>query len=253
MGSRLQVQPHPQDWAGRRASCPRGGFPGPGAGGPAPCVEARPAERGGLCSAAWGPWSVSTQVRQERGLGRRLARDVCDALCITLSVGSPVPDFKRVCCMSQDRRKGLVVATRGLVQGSVSPGGVWRRPCGAWVRTGGWSSVMLCCPGTCLGCLLPCGPGPIPAREAFRNPWASLVVWCVCLAGWGRCWAFWRAEQTWRRPVCPRSCTGVFGGGSEPSGRGGFTHSLAFQLTCLKRPLVVIHELFDKSIMDISW
>ncbi|XP_074700096.1 protein HIRA isoform X2 [Strix aluco] len=25
------------------------------------------------------------------------------------------------------------------------------------------------------------------------------------------------------------------------------------ELTCLKRPLVVIHELFDKSIMDISW
>lgn len=38
----------------------------------------------------------------------------------------------------------------------------------------------------------------------------------------------------------------------------GLIHSLtfaalSFQLTCLKRPLVVIHELFDKSIMDISW
>ena len=53
--------------------------------------------------------------------------------------------------------------------------------------------------------------------------------------------------------MCQRSWTGVFGGGSEPSGRGGFTRSLAFQLTCLNRPLVVIHELFDKSIMDISW
>lgn len=28
---------------------------------------------------------------------------------------------------------------------------------------------------------------------------------------------------------------------------------LHFQLTSLKRPLVVIHDLFDKSIMDISW
>lgn len=43
------------------------------------------------------------------------------------------------------------------------------------------------------------------------------------------------------------------GGGSEPSGWGGLTRPSAFQLTCLKRPLVVIHELFDKSIMDISW
>lgn len=40
--------------------------------------------------------------------------------------------------------------------------------------------MMLCCPGTCLGCLLPCGPGPIPAQEAFQNPRVSLVVWCVC-------------------------------------------------------------------------
>ncbi|XP_074212561.1 protein HIRA isoform X1 [Camelus bactrianus] len=45
----------------------------------------------------------------------------------------------------------------------------------------------------------------------------------------------------------------------EPSGRGGLPSfrsplpPLSFQLTCLKRPLVVIHELFDKSIMDISW
>lgn len=29
--------------------------------------------------------------------------------------------------------------------------------------------------------------------------------------------------------------------------------SLPSQLTSLKRPLVVIHDLFDKSIMDISW
>lgn len=121
MGSRLRVQPHPQDRAGHRASCPRGGFPGPGAGGPASCVGARPARCGGLCSAAWGPWGVSMQVRWERGLRRRLAWDVCDTCCVTLSMGSPVPDFKRVRCVSQHRRKRLVAATLGLVQGSVSP------------------------------------------------------------------------------------------------------------------------------------
>ncbi|XP_053225234.1 protein HIRA [Podarcis raffonei] len=34
---------------------------------------------------------------------------------------------------------------------------------------------------------------------------------------------------------------------------GSKDRSLSVWLTCLKRPLVVIHELFDKSIMDISW
>lgn len=49
------------------------------------------------------------------------------------------------------------------------------------------------------------------------------------------------------------NCGSLSGGGSELSGWGGLTRPPAFQLTCLKRPLVVIHELFDKSIMDISW
>ncbi|XP_069071427.1 protein HIRA isoform X4 [Pleurodeles waltl] len=34
---------------------------------------------------------------------------------------------------------------------------------------------------------------------------------------------------------------------------GSKDRSLSVWLTCLKRPLVVVHELFDKSIMDISW
>ncbi|OCT56259.1 hypothetical protein XELAEV_18000384mg [Xenopus laevis] len=33
----------------------------------------------------------------------------------------------------------------------------------------------------------------------------------------------------------------------------GHRKAVTVVLTCLKRPLVVIHELFDKSIMDISW
>nr|XP_030141913.3 protein HIRA isoform X1 [Taeniopygia guttata] len=42
---------------------------------------------------------------------------------------------------------------------------------------------------------------------------------------------------------CPYCCCAV----------GSKDRSLSVWLTCLKRPLVVIHELFDKSIMDISW
>ncbi|XP_075072457.1 protein HIRA [Mixophyes fleayi] len=42
---------------------------------------------------------------------------------------------------------------------------------------------------------------------------------------------------------CPYCCCAV----------GSKDRSLSVWLTCLKRPLVVIHDLFDKSIMDISW
>nr|KAF6403489.1 histone cell cycle regulator [Molossus molossus] len=45
------------------------------------------------------------------------------------------------------------------------------------------------------------------------------------------------------KPSCPYCCCAV----------GSKDRSLSVWLTCLKRPLVVIHELFDKSIMDISW
>ncbi|XP_042297873.1 protein HIRA isoform X1 [Sceloporus undulatus] len=45
------------------------------------------------------------------------------------------------------------------------------------------------------------------------------------------------------KPTCPYCCCAV----------GSKDRSLSVWLTCLKRPLVVIHELFDKSIMDISW
>uniref|UniRef100_H3B513 Protein HIRA n=1 Tax=Latimeria chalumnae TaxID=7897 RepID=H3B513_LATCH len=45
------------------------------------------------------------------------------------------------------------------------------------------------------------------------------------------------------KPSCPYCCCAV----------GSKDRSLSIWLTCLKRPLVVIHELFDKSIMDISW
>lgn len=49
--------------------------------------------------------------------------------------------------------------------------------------------------------------------------------------------------------------------GSSPKGNGPYCccavgskdRSLSVWLTSLKRPLVVIHDLFDKSIMDISW
>ncbi|MGH0145761.1 UNVERIFIED_CONTAM: hypothetical protein FKN15_034721 [Acipenser sinensis] len=45
------------------------------------------------------------------------------------------------------------------------------------------------------------------------------------------------------KPSCPYCCCAV----------GSKDRSVSVWLTCLKRPLVVIHELFDKSIMDISW
>ncbi|XP_074062564.1 protein HIRA isoform X2 [Macrotis lagotis] len=45
------------------------------------------------------------------------------------------------------------------------------------------------------------------------------------------------------KPSCPYCCCAV----------GSKDRSLSVWLTSLKRPLVVIHELFDKSIMDISW
>nr|XP_042134034.1 protein HIRA-like [Peromyscus maniculatus bairdii] len=49
------------------------------------------------------------------------------------------------------------------------------------------------------------------------------------------------------------------GRSAKPSGSycccavGSKDRSLSVWLTCFQRPLVVIHELFDKSIMDISW
>ncbi|XP_052583957.1 protein HIRA-like [Peromyscus californicus insignis] len=49
------------------------------------------------------------------------------------------------------------------------------------------------------------------------------------------------------------------GRSTKPSGSycccaiGSKDRSLSVWLTCFKRPLVVIHELFDESIMDISW
>uniref|UniRef100_A0A674CT09 Protein HIRA n=1 Tax=Salmo trutta TaxID=8032 RepID=A0A674CT09_SALTR len=45
------------------------------------------------------------------------------------------------------------------------------------------------------------------------------------------------------KPSCPYCCCAV----------GSKDRSLSVWLTSLKRPLVVIHDLFDKSIMDISW
>uniref|UniRef100_A0A8C6PD60 Protein HIRA n=1 Tax=Nothobranchius furzeri TaxID=105023 RepID=A0A8C6PD60_NOTFU len=45
------------------------------------------------------------------------------------------------------------------------------------------------------------------------------------------------------KPGCPYCCCAV----------GSKDRSLSVWLTSLKRPLVVIHDLFDKSIMDISW
>lgn len=45
------------------------------------------------------------------------------------------------------------------------------------------------------------------------------------------------------KPSCPYCCCAV----------GSKDRSLSVWLTALKRPLVVIHDLFDKSIMDISW
>uniref|UniRef100_A0A4W4GL72 Protein HIRA n=1 Tax=Electrophorus electricus TaxID=8005 RepID=A0A4W4GL72_ELEEL len=45
------------------------------------------------------------------------------------------------------------------------------------------------------------------------------------------------------RPSCPYCCCAV----------GSKDRSLSVWLTSLKRPLVVIHDLFDKSIMDITW
>lgn len=45
------------------------------------------------------------------------------------------------------------------------------------------------------------------------------------------------------KAACPYCCCAV----------GSKDRSLSVWLTCLKRPLVVIHDLFDKSIMDISW
>ncbi|KAM9811072.1 protein HIRA [Neosynchiropus ocellatus] len=45
------------------------------------------------------------------------------------------------------------------------------------------------------------------------------------------------------KPGCPYCCCAV----------GSKDRSLSVWLTALKRPLVVIHDLFDKSIMDISW
>lgn len=45
------------------------------------------------------------------------------------------------------------------------------------------------------------------------------------------------------KPNCPYCCCAV----------GSKDRSLSVWLTSLKRPLVVIHDLFDKSIMDISW
>ncbi|XP_033974150.1 protein HIRA isoform X2 [Trematomus bernacchii] len=46
-----------------------------------------------------------------------------------------------------------------------------------------------------------------------------------------------------QKPGCPYCCCAV----------GSKDRSLSVWLTSLKRPLVVIHDLFDKSIMDISW
>ncbi|MBN3289253.1 HIRA protein, partial [Polypterus senegalus] len=46
-----------------------------------------------------------------------------------------------------------------------------------------------------------------------------------------------------QKPSCPYCCCAV----------GSKDRSVSVWLTCLKRPLVVIHELFDKSIMDITW
>uniref|UniRef100_A0A8C2KTS1 Protein HIRA n=1 Tax=Cyprinus carpio TaxID=7962 RepID=A0A8C2KTS1_CYPCA len=45
------------------------------------------------------------------------------------------------------------------------------------------------------------------------------------------------------KPSCPYCCCAV----------GSKDRSLSVWLTSLKRPLVVIHDLFDKSIMDITW
>uniref|UniRef100_W5M1F0 Protein HIRA n=1 Tax=Lepisosteus oculatus TaxID=7918 RepID=W5M1F0_LEPOC len=45
------------------------------------------------------------------------------------------------------------------------------------------------------------------------------------------------------KPSCPYCCCAV----------GSKDRSVSVWLTCLKRPLVVIHDLFDKSIMDITW
>uniref|UniRef100_A0A8C4QVT9 Protein HIRA n=1 Tax=Eptatretus burgeri TaxID=7764 RepID=A0A8C4QVT9_EPTBU len=45
------------------------------------------------------------------------------------------------------------------------------------------------------------------------------------------------------KPGFPYSCCAI----------GSKDRSLSVWLTCLKRPLVVVHDLFDKSIMDISW
>ncbi|XP_056275570.1 protein HIRA isoform X2 [Pseudoliparis swirei] len=45
------------------------------------------------------------------------------------------------------------------------------------------------------------------------------------------------------KPGCPYCCCAV----------GSKDRSLSVWLTSLKRPLVVIHDLFDKSIMDIAW
>ncbi|KAL4646545.1 protein HIRA isoform X2 [Arapaima gigas] len=45
------------------------------------------------------------------------------------------------------------------------------------------------------------------------------------------------------KPSCPYCCCAV----------GSKDRSVSVWLTSLKRPLVVIHDLFDKSIMDIAW
>nr|XP_023692870.1 protein HIRA [Paramormyrops kingsleyae]XP_023692871.1 protein HIRA [Paramormyrops kingsleyae] len=45
------------------------------------------------------------------------------------------------------------------------------------------------------------------------------------------------------KPSCPYCCCAV----------GSKDRSVSVWLTSLKRPLVVIHDLFDKSIMDITW
>uniref|UniRef100_A0A8C9T945 Protein HIRA n=1 Tax=Scleropages formosus TaxID=113540 RepID=A0A8C9T945_SCLFO len=46
-----------------------------------------------------------------------------------------------------------------------------------------------------------------------------------------------------QKPSCPYCCCAV----------GSKDRSVSVWLTSLKRPLVVIHDLFDKSIMDIAW
>lgn len=156
-----------------------------------------------------------------RGTGGSAASDECVhgmfvTRCVTLSVGSPVPDFKRVRYLSQDRRKGVS-------SGDLGPGPGQREP----VRCMALPPQSL---GTCRGLVLPeavlsqdlpwrlpppLQPWPHPCSRGLPErpaSWScgvcaaiSLAPLCVSRGLGPTAGVLVVGEQSWICPLCQRS------------------------------------------------